>query len=118
VTDTLKSGDDPILGGLPTVVLVNGSSASASEIVSGALQDHGAAKLVGEQTFGKGTVQKVIELGDGELLKVTVARWYTPNGKNITKEGITPDKTVKMTIEDVDAGRDPQLDAAKKLLRK
>jgi carboxyl-terminal processing protease len=116
VTEELKSGGDPILAGIPTVVLVNASSASASEIVAGALQDHKAAKLVGEKTFGKGTVQKVIDLGAGTILKVTVARWYTPNGKNITKEGIAPDQKVDLTAEDVNAGRDPQLDAAKKQL--
>lgn len=113
VTEELKSGGDPILRGLPTVVLVNGSSASASEIVAGALQDHQAATLVGEKTFGKGTVQKVIDLGAGTQLKVTVARWYTPHGKNITKEGISPDQKVELTSEDVNAGKDPQLDAAK-----
>lgn len=113
VTEELKSGSDTVLAGIPTVVLVNGSSASASEIVAGALQDHKAATLIGEKTFGKGTVQKVIDLGAGTTLKVTIARWYTPNGKNITKEGITPDQKVDMTAADVDAGKDPQLDAAK-----
>ncbi len=113
VTDELKSGTDPILSGLPTVVLVNGSSASASEIVAGALQDYKVAALVGEKTFGKGTVQKMIDLGAGTKLKVTVARWYTPNGKNITKEGIMPDQKVEMTAADVNAGNDPQLAAAK-----
>ncbi len=116
VVDELKSGDDAPLEGLPTVVLVNGNSASASEIVAGALQDHKAASLVGEKTFGKGTVQKVLDLGGGTQLKVTIARWYTPNGKNITKEGITPDQVVDLTQADVDAGRDPQLDAAKQRL--
>jgi carboxyl-terminal processing protease len=113
VTDELKSGTNPILSGLPTVVLVNGSSASASEIVAGALQDYKAAALVGEKTFGKGTVQKMIDLGAGTKLKVTVARWYTPNGKNITKEGILPDQKIEMTVADVNAGNDPQLAAAK-----
>jgi len=112
VTDELKSGGNALLAGIPTVVLVNGSSASASEIVAGALQDYKAATLVGEKTFGKGTVQKVIDLGAGTRLKVTIARWYTPNGKNITKEGIAPDQKVDLTAADADAGRDPQLDAA------
>jgi carboxyl-terminal processing protease len=116
VTEELKSGSDTVLAGIPTVVLVNGSSASASEIVAGALQDHKAATLIGEKTFGKGTVQKVIDLGAGTTLKVTIARWYTPNGKNITKEGITPDQKVGMTAADVDAGKDPQLEAARKHL--
>lgn len=117
VTDELKSGGDPLLAGLPTVVLVNGGSASASEIVAGALQDHKVAQLVGEKTYGKGSVQKLLDLKQGAMLKVTVAKWYTPNGKNITKEGITPDKKVDLTGEDMNAGKDPQLDAAKELLK-
>lgn len=116
VVDQVSSDSDPLLAGIKTVVLVNGGTASASEIVSGALQDHGVATLVGEKTFGKGTEQKVIDLSGGALLKVTVARWYTPKGKNITSQGITPDKTVGMTSGDANAGRDPQLDAAKALL--
>jgi len=114
--DDLKSGGNPLLKGLPTVVLVNGNTASASEIVSGALKDYGVATLIGEKTFGKGTVQKVIDLDDGARLKVTVARWYTPKGRNITKEGIEPDAVVKLSSKDVNAGRDPQLDAAKRKL--
>jgi carboxyl-terminal processing protease len=117
-TDTLKSGGETILEGVPTVVLVNGSSASASEIVAGALKDHKAALLVGEKTYGKGTVQSVIQLGGGAQLKVTIARWYTPGGKNITKEGIAPDQEVKMSADDVNAGKDPQLEAAKSQLNK
>jgi carboxyl-terminal processing protease len=117
VVDQLKSGTDAILSGLPTVVLVNSSSASASEITAGALQDYGTAKLVGEKTFGKGSVQQLIGLPGGAQLKVTIARWYTPNGKNINKEGITPDKAVTISTDDINAGRDPQLDAAKALLQ-
>lgn len=117
VTDDLKSGTNPILEGLPTVVVVNASSASASEITAGALQDNGVAKLVGVTTFGKGSVQKLINLPDGAELKVTVAKWYTPNGKNISKQGIAPDKIVTISTDDVNAGRDPQLDAAKALLQ-
>lgn len=118
VTDELKSGNSPILEGVPTVILTNSSSASASEIVAGALQDHGAATLIGEKTFGKGSVQKLINLSDGAVLKVTVARWYTPKGKNITKEGIEPNQKVDLTADDANAGRDPQLDAAKAYLSK
>jgi len=91
-------------------------TASASEIVSGALQDYKVAKLVGEKTFGKGSVQKLISLPGGAELKVTIARWYTPSGKNITKEGITPDVTVSITQQNVNDGVDPQMDAAKKAL--
>jgi len=117
VVDELKSGTNALLEGIPTVVLVNGSSASASEITAGALQDYGVAKLVGEKTFGKGSVQKLLSLPGGAELKVTVAKWYTPNGKNISKQGIAPDTEVKLTSDDVNAGRDPQLDAAKALLQ-
>lgn len=112
VTEELKSGSDPILSGVPTVVLVNQSSASASEIVAGALHDHKVATLVGTTTFGKGSVQKLMNLSDGATLKVTVARWYTPSGVNISETGIAPDKTVQRTADDMNAGRDPQLDAA------
>lgn len=117
-TDTIKADTNPVLSGIKTIVMVNGGSASASEIVAGALQDHKAATLLGEKTFGKGTVQKLLNLPDGRQLKVTIARWYTPNGKNITKEGITPDQTVELTSADANAGRDPQLDAAKAALTK
>lgn len=116
IVDQLKSTRNPILADILTVVLVNGGSASASEIVAGALQDYKVAKLVGEKTFGKGSVQKLIDLPEGAQLKVTVARWYTPNGKNITEEGISPDLTATLTTEDVNAGVDPQFDAAKKAL--
>lgn len=117
-TDELKSGGDTILAGVPTVVLVNGSSASASEIVAGALQDHGAAKLLGEKTFGKGSVQRLMDLPGGAVLKVTVAKWYTPKGKNINKQGISPDIKVKLTVEDAKARHDTQLEAAKAELSK
>ncbi len=116
VIDELKTGSNPILGGIPTVVLVNESSASASEIVAGALQDYKVAQLVGTKTFGKGSVQKLISLPLSAELKVTIARWYTPNGANISEKGITPNKEATITPEDINAGRDPQLDAAKALL--
>ena len=114
VTEELKSDGNPVLSGIKTVVLVDEDSASASEIVAGALQDHGAATLVGQKTFGKGTVQQILDLGAGTKLKVTVARWYTPKGKNITKEGIKPNQAVSISKDDINAGRDPQLDAALK----
>ncbi len=117
VVDELTSGGNPILKGIPTIVLVNQSSASASEIVAGALQDYDAAQLLGTKTFGKGSVQKLLELPEGAQLKVTVARWYTPKGNNISKQGITPNKVVEITQDDITAGRDPQLDAARALLQ-
>ena len=115
VTETVKASGNPTLKGKKTIVLVNGSSASASEIVAGALKDYQAATLVGEKTFGKGTVQKVINLSDDRIIKVTVARWYTPQDRNITKEGIQPNQTVKMSSDDNNAGRDPQMVRAKEL---
>lgn len=118
ITNTITSIDNPLLAGLPTVVLVDGNSASASEIVAGALQDYKVATLTGEKTFGKGTVQKVLNLDDGALLKVTVAHWYTPNGKNISKAGIEPNAKVAISPTDVNAGNDPQLDAALAQLNK
>jgi len=113
VIDEIRSGKSPMLEGIPTVVLVNKSSASASEIVAGALRDNKAATLVGETTFGKGSVQKIVNLTDGAQLKVTIARWYTPAGLNISEKGITPDQAVELTVEDLNANRDPQLEAAK-----
>jgi carboxyl-terminal processing protease len=104
------------LTGLPTVVLVNGGSASASEIVAGALQDDRKAVVVGEKTFGKGSVQDYVEFDDGSALKLTVALWLTPKERTINKEGIAPDVEVKMTPEDYDADKDPQLDKAFELL--
>lgn len=112
ITETLRSSSDPILAGVPTIVLIDGGSASASEILAGALKDNGAATLLGDKTFGKGSVQVIENLADGAGLKVTIAKWYTPNGRNINKEGIAPDEAVKLTAEDIQAGRDPQKDKA------
>ncbi len=110
--DELMSGSNPILNGIPTIVLVNGASASASEIVAGALADNGAATLLGEKTFGKGSVQQLVDLPDGAQLKVTVARWFTPKGNNISEKGITPSVVIERSSDDVNNNRDPQLDAA------
>lgn len=106
-----------LLVGMPTVVLINGGSASASEIVAGALHDNNAAKLVGEKSFGKGSVQEIKPLGNDAQLKVTIAHWFTPGGVNINKEGIKPDYVVPLTNEDFSASRDPQLDKAIQLLQ-
>lgn len=104
------------LAAIPTVVLVNQGSASASEIVAGALQDYGVATLVGEQTFGKGSVQKYDQLQDGSAYRLTVAVWLTPNDRQIDKEGIAPDILIEMTEDDFNSDRDPQLDKAIELL--
>lgn len=116
-TDTLRSTGSAVLEGVTTVVLVDGDSASASEIVAGALKDNSAATLLGEKTFGKGSVQTIEDLTSGGQLKVTIAKWYTPNGVNINKEGIQPDKEVKISDDDARAGKDTQKNAAIDLLR-
>jgi carboxyl-terminal processing protease len=115
---TFSTTGAPILEGVPTIVLINEGSASASEIVAGALRDNGAATLIGQQSFGKGSVQSLERLPGGATLKVTIARWFTPNNQNIDKEGISPDKEVELTAEDIEADRDPQLDAALEQLRR
>lgn len=112
-TTTKANRGQAKLAGIKTIVLVNGSTASASEIVAGALQDYNKATILGEQTYGKGVVQTLINLSGGAVLKVTTARWYTPNGTSINGEGITPDVEVERTYDDINHSRDPQLDAAK-----
>lgn len=101
-----------------TVVLVNQGSASASEIVSGALKDDGKASLVGMKTFGKGSVQTLEELKDGSSVKITVAKWLTPKGYNINQQGIEPDVQVDLTLEDYNKNKDPQMDKAVEILNK
>lgn len=103
--------------GMKTIVLVNGGSASASEIVAGALKDHNAATIIGEKTFGKGSVQDFETLQDGSALKVTVAEWFTPNGNSINEKGIMPDIEVKEDFEKAKVGEDIVLDKALELLK-
>lgn len=102
----------PVLDTYPLVVLIDQGSASASEILAGALSEQKGAKLIGVKTYGKGSVQEFIPFESGATLKVTVAEWLTPKGKSINKEGISPDIEVKITAEDIKEKRDPQLDKA------
>jgi carboxyl-terminal processing protease len=94
------------------VVLVDGGTASASEIVSGALRDHGRATLIGDKTYGKGSVQEVHEFPDGSSLHVTIAKWLTPDRHQIDGTGLQPDVQVSMSDDDRKNGRDPQLERA------
>jgi len=105
------------LKNIPTVVLINEGSASASEIVAGALRDYKKATLVGQKTFGKGSVQTLQDLSDGSSLKVTVAKWLTPAGDFINEKGIEADVKVEMKKEDLDSNRDPQLNKALETLK-
>lgn len=103
---------------MKTIVLVNEGSASASEIMAGALQDYGKATLVGQKTFGKGSVQDYEQLPDGSGLKITVAEWLTPNGRHINKNGVMPDKVVEISDEVAkDATKDPVMEEALKMVK-
>ena len=115
IVKTLRTTGAPILGNIKTVVLINGNSASASEITAGALREYGKATLVGQKSYGKGSVQIVLGLPGGSQMKVTEARWYTPKGKNIDKTGIEPDVKVDLSSDDVNNNVDPQMDKAKSL---
>ncbi len=105
------------LVGIPVVVLIDEGSASASEILAAALKERAGAKLVGEKSFGKGTVQDAVDLDDGSGLHLSVAKWLTPKGRWVHDQGLEPDFKVALTDEDINAGRDPQLDKALELLR-
>lgn len=124
-TNAFRSDGDAVLKAYTIIVLINGGSASASEILAGALHDHDRARLLGEKTFGKGSVQELVKFNGGSSLKVTIAKWLTPNGDSITEKGIEPD--IEVTIPDEDftegkiefgtPGKDPQLDRALELLK-
>ena len=102
---------------LKLIILIDGGSASASEILAGALREHGVAKLVGAQSFGKGSVQELVNITDDTSLKVTIARWLTPNGNSISNGGLTPDVVVKLDEEAYKKdGTDTQLNKALEIL--
>lgn len=101
---------------LNMVVLINEGSASASEILAGALSEHGVATLIGEQSFGKGSVQELVKITKDTSLKITVAEWKTPQGKSFSKEGLIPDIEIELTTEDREANRDPQVEKAVEFL--
>ena len=103
--------------GMRTVVLINEGSASASEILAGALKDYGLATLVGKKSYGKGSVQEVDPLSGGTSIKITIARWYTPNDKNIDKQGIEADEKVDISVDQIKTGEDPQKAKALELLK-
>ena len=114
-TITYAKRGEASLKDMKTIVLVNNATASASEIVAGALKDYKKATIVGTKTYGKGVVQTMLELSGGSLLKITTAHWYTPEGQTINKTGITPDIEVERSYSDINSGKDPQLDKAKTL---
>jgi len=103
---------------LKFVILIDGGSASASEILAGAMKDHNRATLVGTQSFGKGSVQEVVDVTPDTILKITVARWLTPNGNSISEKGLTPDYVVEITEKDLANKVDPQMNKAVELLLK
>ncbi len=115
-SDINAQGKSTILN-VPTIVLVDGATASASEIVSGALKDYHKAVLVGERTYGKGMVQKIYPMPNQTGMNLTIAKYLTPNGTDINKKGITPDYIVKFTENDYYSNKDPQLDEAQKIMK-
>lgn len=114
--ETATSDDEHQIN-VPMVVLVNGNSASASEIYAGAIQDYGIGKIVGTQTYGKGVVQQIFDLGDGTSVKLTIAEYFTPNGRSIDGEGITPDVEVEYEADENNPEADNQLEKALEVMK-
>ena len=124
VSTKAKSGHEEVISSddehqftKPMSVVVDGNSASASEIFAGAIQDYGLGSIVGATTYGKGIVQQIFDLGDGTCVKLTMAEYYTPNGRNIHKKGITPDVEVEYQRDENNPNADNQLDAALEQVR-
>ena len=112
-----KSDGTAELLGYPIVVLINEGSASASEILAGSIRDNKGAKLIGTKSFGKGSVQEILDLRGGSFLKITIAKWLTPKGASISEVGLSPDVKVDITDEDVEQDKDPQLDKALEIVK-
>ena len=112
-----SSGYDIFNENLKMAIVVNRGSASASEILAGALKEHGVATLVGDRTFGKGSVQELVPITSDTSLKVTIARWLTPLGNSISEEGLKPDIEVERTLEDIENDIDPQIEKAAEFLK-
>ena len=112
-----KAGGNARFLGYPIVILINQGTASGSEIMAAALRDNRGIKLIGEKSFGKGSVQELEKLREGASLKITVAKWLTPSGEFITDKGLEPDIKVEMTDQDYEEGRDPQLDKAIEIIK-
>lgn len=115
-TEYKAEGNEKFLG-FPIVVLINKGSASGSEILAGALRDNRQVKIIGETSFGKGSIQELADLRDGSSLKITIAKWLTPKGQSITDHGLEPDIKIEMTEEDFEKERDPQLDKAIEIIK-
>jgi carboxyl-terminal processing protease len=115
--ESLKTTGGDRLSSIPTVMLINEGSASASEILAGALKDDQGVTLIGKKSFGKGSVQELMSLSGGSSVKITVARWLTPNGDYIMEKGISPDVEVNMSLDDFNNNRDPQLDKAMEIIK-
>ncbi|MBU2028387.1 S41 family peptidase [Patescibacteria group bacterium] len=115
--NTLYTSGGDKLSGLSLVILANEGSASASEILAGALRDNLQVPVIGKKTFGKGSVQELVNLSGGSSVKITIAKWMTPNGDYIMEKGINPDIEVELSLEDYASSKDPQLDKAKEVLR-